>query len=168
MAAEESEADVTPSAQLILARRLNLLLDVVMAERGSPLTFPELQKELADRGVSLSRARWSYMKDGTGRLVSDPQLLTAISDVFDVDPAYLLGDDESELPERIDSRLEFVRSLRAARVKTFAARALGDVSPETLKAITDYLNKDIKRHSTGERLAANYSEDTADGQPSAP
>ncbi|MDD0856714.1 hypothetical protein NHF46_00730 [Arthrobacter alpinus] len=43
------------SAQFILARRLNLLLDVVVAERGTPMTFLELQQKLADRGVALSR-----------------------------------------------------------------------------------------------------------------
>ncbi len=168
VADKDGDAEVPPSAQLVLARRLNLLLDVVMAERGSPLTFPELQKELGARGVSLSRARWSYMKDATGPLVSDLQLLTAISEVFNIDPAYLLGDQESGLPERIDSRLEFLRSLQAAKVKTFAARTLGEVSPETLRAITEYLNNDIQRRSAGERAATTAPEDTDDGLPSVP
>jgi len=159
-------SDVAPSAQFILARRLNLLLDVVLAERGSPMTFLELQQKLADRGVALSRGRWQYMKDGTDRLVSDPKLLTAISEVFGVDPAYLHGDEESGLPEQIDSRLEFLKALRAARVKSFAARALGEVSPETLRAITEFLNNDIRLHQ-GES-ATTGQEDSGDGQPLAP
>jgi hypothetical protein len=44
-------------------------------------------------------------------------------------------------------------------VKTFAARTLGDVSPETLRAITEYLNKDISRRPEGESVAANPQSD---------
>ncbi|NVM97752.1 hypothetical protein [Arthrobacter sp. SDTb3-6] len=164
----ENEAEPVPSAQQILARRLNLLLDVAAEERGRPLTFLELKKELADRGVGLSRARWSYMKDATGRLVSDRKLLTAISEVFGVDPDYLLGNQGPELPELIDSKLEFLKALRAAKVKSFAARALGEVSPETLRAITQYLNRDIAGHSSGRPLAATNQEDSDDVPPSAP
>lgn len=166
MADDHSDPGIEPSAQFILARRLNLLLDVVIAERGTPMTFLELQQKLAGRGVNLSRARWSYMKDGTDRLVTDPQLLTAISEVFGIDPAYLLGDEDSGLPEQIDSRLEFLKALRAAKVKSFAARALGEVSPETLRAITEFLNNDIKLHQSGS--APTGPEDSGDGQPSAP
>ncbi|MDQ0826250.1 transcriptional regulator with XRE-family HTH domain [Arthrobacter sp. B2I5] len=154
-------AELSPQAEL--ARRLNLLLDVVVAERGQPVTFREVQQKLAEKGIKLSRARWFYMKDGTGRLVSDPALLGALCDIFNVDPAYLLGSDDASLPERIDSQLEFVKSLRAARVKTFAARTLGDVSPETLRAITEYLNKDISRRPEGERAEARPQLDADEG-----
>lgn len=147
---------LAPQAEL--ARRLNLLLDVVVAERGQPVTFREVQEKLADKGIKLSRARWFYMKDGTGRLVSDPALLSALCEIFHVDPTYLLDPDSPDLPQRIDSQLEFVKSLRAARVKTFAARTLGDVSPETLRAITEYLNQDISRRPEGERAANSSSE----------
>ncbi|MET3812609.1 hypothetical protein [Arthrobacter sp. UYEF3] len=156
---------LSPQAQL--ARRLNLLLDVVVAERGKPVTFREVQAELEARGIKLSRARWFYMKEGTGRLVSDPALLAELCNIFNVDPSYLIG-DSADLPERIDSQLEFVKSLRAARVKTFAARTLGDVSPETLRAISEYLNKDIDRHPGAEEAAANPPEDTEDEPPATP
>jgi hypothetical protein len=72
------------------------------------------------------------------------------------------------LPERIDSQLEFVKSLRAARVKSFAARTLGDVSPETLRLISEYLNKDIDLHPRGEQAAVTAPEDSEDGHPEAP
>jgi hypothetical protein len=158
-------AGLSPQAQL--ARRLNLLLDVVVAERGKPVTFREVQADLARRGIKLSRARWFYMKEGTGRLVSDPVLLAGLCDIFKVDPSYLTGDDAA-LPQRIDTQLEFVKSLRAARVKTFAARTLGDVSPETLQAISEYLNKDIGRHPGGEQAAASPPEDIHDEPPAIP
>lgn len=156
----------TPQAEL--ARKLNLLLDIVVADRGTPFTYREVSEALTKRGVSLSRARWFYMKDGTGRMVSDPELLTALSELFEVDPSYLLGSEGAEVPERIDAQLEFVKSLRAARVKTFAARTLGDVSPETLRAITEYLNEDIALHPAGESSAASGSEGSPDGQPEEP
>jgi hypothetical protein len=156
---------LSPQAQL--ARRLNLLLDVVVAERGKPVTFREVQTELEARGIKLSRARWFYMKEGTGRLVSDPALLAELCNIFNVDPSYLIG-DSADLPERIDSQLEFVKSLRAARVKTFAARTLGDVSPETLRAISGYLNKDIDRHPGAEEAAASPPEDSEDEPPATP
>jgi len=169
MKAEETNlADNSPTPQAELARRLNLLLDVAVAERGKPVTFREVQEQLASRGVKLSRARWFYMKDGTGRLVSDPELLTALCEIFKVDPSYLLPDNDAELPERIDSQLEFVRSLRAARVKSFAARTLGDVSPETLLRISEYLNKDIDLHPGGEEAAVTAPEDTEDGHQGVP
>ncbi len=156
---------LSPQAQL--ARRLNLLLDVVVAERGRPVTFREVQAELEAKGIKLSRARWFYMKEGTGRLVSDPVLLAGLCNIFNVDPTYLIGAD-AELPERIDSQLEFVKSLRAARVKSFAARTLGDVSPETLKVISEYLNRDIGRHPGAEAAAVSPPEDTEGEPPGVP
>jgi len=156
---------LSPQAQL--ARRLNLLLDVVVAERGKPVTFREVQSELASRGINLSRARWFYMKEGTGRLVSDPELLSGLCSIFGVDPEYLTSGDAA-LPERIDSQLEFVKSLRAARVKSFAARTLGDVSPETLRVISEFLNRDIGRHPGAEQAASSPPEDTEDERPATP
>ncbi|WP_232481596.1 hypothetical protein [Arthrobacter sp. YN] len=164
MPAKDASRNGELSPQATLARRLNLLLDVVVAERGSPVTFREIEADLRARGVKISRARWFYMKDGTGRLVSDPELLAAICEMFDVDPSYLLNGVEGDVPERIDSQLEFVKSLRAARVKSFAARTLGDVSPETLRAISEYLNKDIDLHPKGERAAATPPRHNEDGR----
>jgi hypothetical protein len=129
--------------QVALARRLNLLLDAVVAERGTPVTFREVQEKLAERGIGMSRARWFYMKDGSGRLVTDKRVLTGICEMFGVDPTYLLDAESPELPESIQARLELVKSLRVARVRAFAARTLGDVAPETLRAISEYLNRDL-------------------------
>lgn len=162
-----ARSDDLLSPQTQLARRLNLLLDVVVAERGHPVTFKEVQTELAARGIKLSRARWFYMKEGSGRLVTDPVLLTGLCDIFNVDPSYLVGSDAA-LPERIDSQLEFVKSLRAARVKSFAARTLGDVSPETLRAISEFLNKDIGLRPEGEQAVAIPPAGTEDEPPAVP
>ncbi|MCU6480449.1 hypothetical protein [Arthrobacter sp. A2-55] len=147
-----NEARRTPQGEL--ARKLHLLLDVAVAERGEALTFPEIRAAMTVRGVGLSRARWSYMKDGNGRLVQDRPLLTALADYFNVDPEYLLSVEDVETPEMVGRQLEFIKSLRAARVKSFAAKTLGDVSPETLEIIVDYLDQDIALHP-GEGPAAD-------------
>lgn len=131
------------SPQVKLSRRLNLLLDAAAEKRGSPVTFREVQDELAARGIGMSRARWFYMKDGTRAFVTDKKILTAICEMFGVDPSYLLDMDSETIPESIQARLEFVRALRHARVQAFAARTLADVSPETLKVITEFLNRDM-------------------------
>lgn len=142
------EARRTP--QGVLARKLHLLLDVAVAERGRPLTFPDISAAMTVRGVKLSRARWSYMKDGNGRLVHDRPLLTALADYFNVDPEYLLSVEDIATPEIVGQQLEFVKALRATRVKSFAARTLGDVSPETLEAVIEYLDRDIGLHPGGD------------------
>ncbi|WP_113719095.1 hypothetical protein [Arthrobacter dokdonensis] len=149
MAAGRSDAPESPSPQVALARRLNLLLDAAAEKRGEAVTFREVKDKLAERGVAMSRARWFYMKDGTGALVRDKKVLGAICEIFDVDQSFLLDMDSDELPESIQARLEFVKALRASRVQAFAARTLADVSPDTLQAITEFLNRDIAAHVAG-------------------
>ncbi|WP_051973095.1 hypothetical protein [Cryobacterium sp. MLB-32] len=130
------------SPQVELARKLNLLLDVVVAEGNTPYTYRQIAQGLTDRGIALSRARWAYMITGQGPLVTDVALLTGIGEFFRIPPEYLLGSDD-DLPERVDSQLAFVKSLRVKRVVNFAARMLGDVSPETLRSITDLLAEQL-------------------------
>ena len=121
-----------------LSRRLKLLVDAAVAEHGQPVTFREISEAMAVRGVTLSRARWSYMKDGNGRLIHDRPLLMALAGYFNVSPDYLFAGEDREISE-----------LRADRVKSFAQHTLGDVSPETLAAITEYLNRDVAPHPGG-------------------
>lgn len=137
------------SPQGELALKLHLLLDAVVAETGRPLTFRDISEAMIARGVKLSRSRWSYMKDGNGRLVQDRPLLAALSDFFKVDPDYLLGVEDVETPEPLTLQLELGKALRAARVKSFATRTLGDVSAETLQSITEFLERDIALESGG-------------------
>lgn len=139
MTAASNSGEVSP--QLELARKLNLLLDVVVAEGNTPYTYRQIEAGLAERGLTLSRARWAYMITGEGPLVTDPALLTGIAEFFRIPPEYMLGSD-GDLPERVDAQLAFVKSLRVARVVSFAARMLGDVSPETLRSITELLESD--------------------------
>ena len=132
-------------ARYALASKLNLLLDAVAAERGHPLTYREVAAALEARGVSLSRARWSYMLSGSGYLVTDEPLLRGLAAYFEINADYLLGGVDVAEPERIAAVNELIAAMRAARVRTFAARTLGQVSPPTLRAITEILNQVIDR-----------------------
>lgn len=132
------------AAAAVLAQKLNLLIDVMAVEGRAP-TFRDVSDALARVDVPLSRARWSYMTAGTGTAVKDRRLLSALSDYFEVDSKFLLSASNvnplsSDLPARIEAQLELVRAMRVARVKNFATRALGDVSPDTLRAITRFLD----------------------------
>lgn len=139
----EENASGDERARYELARKLNLLLDAFAAERGNALTYKEIAAVLDARGVRLSRARWSYMLSGSGYLVTDESLLRGLAEYFDVDPEYLLGGPGVPEPERVIAMNEMIIAIRAAKVKNFAARTLGEVSPPTLKAITELLNQVI-------------------------
>ena len=129
-----------PSA--VLARKLNLLLETVVAEGGKPYSYTEISEEMKNAGTPLSRARWQYMKSGNGPDPSDADLLTNLAKFFKVDPEYLLTEN-AELPERIDAQLELLRTMRVQRVRSFAARQLQDLSPETLREIRDMIDEKL-------------------------
>lgn len=103
-----------------------MLLDVVVAEGGRPYEFVDIQSALAAKGVKLSRARWYYMRDGDGPLVTDTALLEALAEFFGVPGAYLT-DPGSEMPTRVEAQLELLKTMRKNQVKSFALRALGEV-----------------------------------------
>ncbi|MCC9175438.1 hypothetical protein [Arthrobacter sp. zg-Y179] len=123
-----------------LARKINLLLDVIMSDSGKPFDYPAIRDGAQKAGYYLSRTRWSLLKSGKEQVVPE-EALRAIAAVFDVDPDYLLQED-GNLPERVEAELELLRSLRRAEVRNFAARALGPVDPEALKAIAKILDED--------------------------
>ncbi|WP_290170243.1 hypothetical protein [Arthrobacter sp. APC 3897] len=123
-----------------LARKINLLLDVIMSESGRPFDYAAIRDGAKKAGYYLSRTRWSLLKSGKEQVVPD-EALRAIAAVFDVNPDYLLLEDGS-LPERVEAELELLRSMRRAEVRNFAARALGPVDPEALKAIAKILDED--------------------------
>lgn len=138
--------DARQAATELLANRLRTLLDVAEAATGQEVTYTDISEYLAGRDISLSRGRWSYILNGH-RYIEDVVLLDAISDFFEVPHGYLRGDEDA--PEHVTAQLDLVRAMRAARVRSFAARTLGDLSPETLGAITKYLDKEVSR--TGAR-----------------
>ena len=128
-----------------LARKLRLLMDVILAEDGKPVTYTVLAAYLKRRGLSLSRARWTYMLAGNRYLVDDHELLTGIADFFEVDPAYLIGSDGGDVPAKVEAALQFVRAERLGAVRMYATRKLGDFSPETLEKLTSILDEAERR-----------------------
>ena len=77
------------------------------------------------------------------RYVQDPAVFEGLAAYFDVDTAFLLGADGATTPERVTAQLDLVRSMRAAKVKSYAARTLGDISPKALHAITKFLDEEM-------------------------
>lgn len=116
-------------------------MDVITAADGKPASFTALSRFLTDRGISLSRARWAYMLSGTRYLVDDPVLLTGVAEFFEVDPTYLTGPDDGDIPAKVEAALQFVRAERLGAVRLFATRKLGDFSPETLAKLTAVLDE---------------------------
>jgi transcriptional regulator with XRE-family HTH domain len=127
-----------------LAKRLRLLLDVVSAESGREPTYAEIASFLGERGINLSRSRWTYIVNGH-RYVEDRPLVDGLAAFFNVDAAFLVGEIDAESPARVSAQLDLVRAMRAARVKSYAARTLGDISPEALRAISKFLDEEMPR-----------------------
>jgi hypothetical protein len=127
-----------------LAKRLRLLLDVAVAETGTEPTFTQIAAFLERRGMNLSRSRWTYMVNGH-RYVQDRPLFEGLAAFFDVDPEFLAGDVGAETPAKVSAQLDLVRAMRSARVKTYAARTLGDISPNALQAISRFLDAEISQ-----------------------
>lgn len=126
----------------LLAKRLRLLLDVKTAETGTEPSHSVIAAFLNERGVNLSRSRWTYMVNGH-RKVDDPLVFEGLAEFFDVDVAFLTGDSDVSAPDKVNAQLDLVRAMRAARVKSYATRTLGDLSPKTLEAITKFLDEEI-------------------------
>ncbi|WP_438854858.1 hypothetical protein [Agromyces sp. M3QZ16-3] len=134
--------DESNTAAEDLAKRLRLLLDVAVAETGSEPTYSQIAAFLQRRGTKLSRSRWTYMVNGH-RYVQDRALFDGLAAFFDVDAEFLMGAEGAETPAKVSAQLDLVRSMRAARVKSYAARTLGDISPNALQAISKFLDEEI-------------------------
>lgn len=143
---QSSNDDDAQQRTEMLANRLRTLLDAAEATRGSEVTFAEISDYLATKSITLSRARWSYMINAH-RLVDDTVLLDGISSFFAVPNGYLRG--ETILPDKVAAQLDLVRALRASKVRSFAARTLGDHSPETLRAIIEFLDNEEAARAGG-------------------
>lgn len=125
----------------ILANKLDLLLDSIHAETGETLTWPMISQELEKRGQGISRATWQFIKAGTPIAWPSESLLTALAEIFGVDPQYLIQ-ETGPVPERVEKELGLIRSMRRAKVRNFALRNLGSVDPEALEIILRSLEGD--------------------------
>ncbi|WAP52448.1 hypothetical protein OL239_04070 [Arthrobacter sp. ATA002] len=141
--AAESVAQRNLRESQILARKIDLLLDVMVSADGKPYEFQDIQTALAEKGVKLSRTRWHHIKTGDATVRQPPEVIGALAEFFQVNPEYLL-DADGAVPERIQHELELLAAMRRARVKEFATRTLADVDNETLDAIAALLDDSQK------------------------
>lgn len=124
-----------------LSKRLRLALDRAQMHRGGEtVPFSEVQSFLASKDVSISRSRWAYFLQGSEIQTKDRALLTALSEFLKVPEDYFFTE---EISPSLTPDIELVIAMRAAQVQNFAARALGDLAPEALAAISGVL-RDIE------------------------
>jgi transcriptional regulator with XRE-family HTH domain len=139
MAGSETARDRLARAET-LARKVNLLLDVVVAEGGKPYEFSDIQAGLRQHGYELSRTRWWRIRSGESLEVVPTEALVALAKFFEIDPVYLT-DETGELPERIERELQLLKKMRRNQLKNIAARTLGDIDIQTLEAINALLDE---------------------------
>lgn len=133
----------SPQPGTSLARKLNILLDTAEAE-GRKTSFKDVSAAMKRAGTPISRSRWHYMRAGTGTGVVMPDLLHNLAEYFGVNRDYLL-DGQEDLPPKVEAQLELLASLRANKVRNFAARQLDGLSPETLLQIRDLIDEQISK-----------------------
>jgi len=126
-----NDASVDSEPGAALARKLNLLLDSSEAS-GKKITFNDVSAAMKTAGTPISRARWHYMRTGSGPEVKKTELLQNLAKFFGVNRDYLLHD-----------QLDLLASMRANKVRNFAARQLGGLSPETLLQIRDLIDEQL-------------------------
>jgi hypothetical protein len=135
-----------------LAHRVGILQDVYELETGEPMTFPEISDRLQMKGVSVSRARWSYITTGGSYKVTDKKLLAGIAEIFGEDPEYLLNLTTPATSKRIAAHMPAIAAKRQEHLLGVAARSLGPVAPETYRTIAKTLMEDIERLNAEARL----------------
>ncbi|MDQ0733217.1 hypothetical protein [Arthrobacter sp. B1I2] len=139
MAGSDTARDRLAKAET-LARKVNLLLDVVVAEGGKPYEFSDIQAGVRQHGYELSRTRWWRIRSGESLEVVPTEALVALAKFFEIDPVYLT-DETGELPERIERELQLLKKMRRNQLKNIAARTLGDIDIKTLDAINALLDE---------------------------
>lgn len=132
-----------------LARKLNLLLDAALTE-DRKITYNDVRDAMKEAGTPVSRARWHYMRVGTGPVVTDENFLRNLARFFGVNENYLLDEDQ-DLPAKVEAQLDLLATMRAKKIRDFAARQLDGLAPETLLQIRDLIDQHIKLDDTDNR-----------------
>ena len=122
-----------------LARKVELLMDTVMAENGKPLDYPSVRDGAQKSGFFVSREQWELLTAGKEQTLPD-ELLRALAAVFGVNPEYLLQED-GPLPEHVEAELILLRSMRRAGVRNFHACPGGQIDAATLREVARILDE---------------------------
>ncbi|WP_113719762.1 hypothetical protein [Arthrobacter dokdonensis] len=140
MTSEKGDDGRNVTDREIVAQKIELLLDVMRARGHEPANFAEIQKEMAKRGVKLSRTRWFRIRKGSSDGRPTPDLLRALADYFDVDANYLLQRD-GQISARVEAELNLLNALKLMNVSDVGARTVGDLTPEALNEIAAAINQ---------------------------
>jgi hypothetical protein len=128
---DEDDADtITVSDSGELARRL-LFLSAADASHESTVA------SINTAGAVITIDEWQALIAGEGPRRVSSSVLSAVADHFDVDESYLTELHGTESAEQVEAAVSFQRALRDSGASAVAARALGDVSPGALNAITE-------------------------------
>jgi hypothetical protein len=122
-----------------LARKVEPLMDTVMAENGKPFDYPSVRDGAQNSGFDVSREQWELLTAGKDQTVPD-ELLRALAAVFGVNSEYLLKED-GPLSERVEAELILLRSMRRAGVRNFHACQSGHIDAATLREVARILDE---------------------------
>lgn len=136
--AREPDSDRGRPARHTTAQRIRFLIDYAKAVDGRDITYTDIRHFLTERGIALSRARWSYLVNGH-REVADDDLYAGLADYFEVDADYLRGTQQR--PKALEANLDTVLNIRIERVRNYARHNLEDVAPQTLDAVNEALDE---------------------------
>lgn len=122
-----------------LARKVELLLDTIMAESGKPFDYAAVRERAQEFGFYVSRERWDLLTAGKEQALPE-EILRALARVFGVNPEYLLQ-EEGPLTERAEAELMLLRSMRRAGVRNFRACQSGQIDAATFREIARILDE---------------------------
>jgi len=140
MTVESGNNDPALTDREVIAQKIELLIDVMRARGHEPAGFTEIQKEMAKRGVKISRTKWFRIRKGSPDGRPTPDLLRALADYFDVDADYLLKRD-GQISARVEAELNLLKALKLMGAKDVSARTVGDLPPEALNEIAAAINQ---------------------------
>jgi transcriptional regulator with XRE-family HTH domain len=102
-------------------------------------TEDELLQHLADIDPFLARGASTLLSAETSTVVLDEEVLRLITHWADVPTEYLTDHTDEVVTERTDAELELREAMRAAGASSIQFRALGQMSPDALRAIAHSL-----------------------------
>lgn len=127
-----------------LGRRLAAVSHALRLD-GSAFDIDGLIGELAERGVALGHEEWEELLAGDPSTPIRVRVLEGVGVYAGVPAAYLLDLEDAAAVEAAEANFEFREALKASGADSVSARAVGEISPATLRAIAQTL-RSISAH----------------------
>lgn len=118
-----------------LARRLRLI-ESAPRPGGAPFDPEGLVTQLKERGVDWDLDQWSELASGGGGGRVPTVVLEEIAQRAGVPAKYLWDLEDASVADATEAQLEFRAALRDTGAEKISMRAVGEVSPDALRAIT--------------------------------